>query len=119
MDKNENAVPGPNFDKAQQLAATDQHPRCIFVEPAKTEFPNGQLPAPLVGGPSVSYVPNACAAGTPESQCAASLTLAQQSENGLASNYYQSLLIGGSGLPAKTPDTRISNVNSLPPARFS
>ena len=96
-----NAIPGPNFDKAQQLAATDSTPDTFLLSPHKTEFPNNQLPAPLVGGPSVSYVPNACAAGTPESQCAASLTLAQESENGLASNYYSSLLIGGSGLPAE------------------
>ena len=80
LDKNKNAIPGPNFDKAQQLAATDSTPDTFLLSPHKTEFPNNQLPAPLVGGPSVSYVPNACAAGTPESQCAASLTLAQESK---------------------------------------
>ncbi len=118
LDKNKNAIPGPNFDKAQQLAATDSTPDAFLLSPPKTEFPKNQLPAPLVGGPSTSYVPNACAAGTPESQCAASLTLAQESENGLASNYYSSLLIGGSGLPGKTPDTRITNVNALPAGPF-
>src|SRR5277367_5342484 len=118
LDKNKNAIPGPNFDKAQQLAATDSTPDTFLLSPPKTEFPKNQLPAPLVGGPSVSYVPNACAAGTPESQCAASLTLAQESENGLASNYYPSLLVGGSGLPGKTPDTRITNVNALPAGPF-
>jgi phospholipase C len=118
LDKNKNAIPGPKFDKAHQLAATDSTPDAFLLSPPKTEFPNNNLPAPLVGGPSVSYVPNVCAAGTPESQCAASLTLAQESENGLASNYYPSLLIGGSGLPGKTPDTRITNVNTLPAGPF-
>jgi phospholipase C len=118
LDKNKNAIPGPNFDKAHQLAATDSAPDAFLLSPPKTEFPNNQLPAPLTGGPSVSYIPNACAAGTPESQCAGSLTLAQESENGLASSYYSSLLIGGSGLPGKTPDTRITNVNALPAGPF-
>ena len=64
------------------------------------------LPAPLVGGPKDSYV-----AGN-------SLTLAEQSENGLPSSYYQYLISGGTGLTSKTPDTRITNVNSLPPGPF-
>src|SRR5580693_1069144 len=118
LDHNKNAIPGPNFDKAQQLAATDSTPDTFLLSPPKTEFPKNQLPAPLTGGPSVSYIPNACAAGTPESQCAMSLTLALESENGLASSYYPSLLIGGSGLPGKTPDTRITNVNALPAGPF-
>ena len=52
LDKNKNAIPGPNFDKAQQLAATDSTPDAFLLSPPKTEFPNNQLPAPLVGGPS-------------------------------------------------------------------
>ncbi|MGB2645393.1 MAG: alkaline phosphatase family protein [Candidatus Acidiferrum sp.] len=119
LDKNLNAIPGPNFRKAEQLAATDSGPADAFLlAPPKNLFPNNQLPAPLVGGPTSSYVPNTCATGTPEAQCAGSLALAQESENGLASDYYSSLLIGGSGLPGKTPDTRISNVNSLPAGPF-
>ena len=46
------------------------------------------------------------------------VTQAQQVENGLASDYYVDLTTGGTGLTAKTPDTRIPNVNNLPPGPF-
>ena len=53
LDANKNAVPGPNFHKAQQLAATDQGSQDSFLlSPPKQEFPNNQLPAPEAGGPS-------------------------------------------------------------------
>lgn len=84
LDANKNAIPGPNFQQAHQLAAQDlgtQNP--FLLSPPKQTFPNDQLPAPLVGGPKVSYIPNECGGGTPITQCAASLTLAQQSETGL------------------------------------
>src|SRR6202042_266206 len=99
-------TPGPNFNKAQQRAALDPTADAFLLNPPKTAFPNGVLPAPLVGGPTDSYV-----AGD-------SLTLAQQSENGLPVNYYQYLVSGGTGLTAKTPDTRITEVNLLPPGPF-
>ena len=84
-------TPGPNFSKAEQSAATDQSPDAFLLSPAKTPFPNQVLPAPLVGGPTDSYVPGD------------SLTLAQQSENGLPASYYQSLISGGTGLKSATP----------------
>src|SRR6202161_4314890 len=103
---NADGTPGPNFGKAEQNSAFDQAPDAFLLNPDKTPFPNQVLPAPLVGGPKDSYVPGD------------SLSVAQQSENGLASNYYQYLISGGSGLPSQTPDTRIKNVNSLPPGPF-
>jgi phospholipase C len=125
LDSNLNAIPGPHFHKAQQLAASDLGATsggdAFLLSPPKSEFPGNILPSPLVGGPAtpaVAYIPNACAAGTLESQCAASLALAQASENGLPSEYYPSLLVGGSGLPGRTPDTRITNVNALPAGPF-
>jgi phospholipase C len=119
LDANNNAVPGPNFQKAHQLAAQDLGTKDPFLlSPPKQVFANDQLPAPLVGGPQVSYIPNECGSGTPITQCAASLTLAQQSETGLPSNYYPYLLSGGTGQTSKTPDQRISNVNSLPAGPF-
>lgn len=103
-------TPGPNFAKAQQNAASDQAPDEFLLSPAKSSFANSVLPAPLAGGPSgTSYV-----SGN-------SLTLAQQSENGLPANYYQYLTTGGagaSGVTLYTPDTRITNVNALPPGPF-
>ena len=122
LDSKLNAIPGPHFDKAQQLAATDAVPDTFLLSPPKTAFPGNILPSPLVGGPSspaTSYIPNECAGTTtPEGQCAASLALAMQSENGLSPEYYPSLLVGGAGIAARTPDTRITDVNSLPAGPF-
>ena len=103
---NADGTPGPKVSKAAQSAATDQASDTFLLSPAKTAFPGQVLPAPLVGGPKDSYITGD------------SLTLAQQSENGLDPDYYQYLVSGGSGLASKTPDTRISNVNSLPAGPF-
>ena len=103
---NANGTPGPNFDKAEQNAAYDEKPDGFLLSPTKTEFPGAVLPAPQVGGPENSYVAND------------SLTLAEQSENGLPSGYYQYLISGGTGQSSSTPDARISNVNSLPARAF-
>src|ERR1700691_4341033 len=89
-------TPGPNFAKAEQRAAVDQAPDAFLLNPDKVSFPSNTLPAPLVGGPSDSYITGD------------SLTLAQQSENGLASSYYPDLISGGTGQTSKTPDTRIT-----------
>ena len=103
---NRDGSPGPNFYKAEQHVAEDPGSDAFLLNPTKIQFPNNVLPAPLVGGPEDSYV-----AGD-------SLTLAEQSENGLPVDYYQYLVSGGTGLTSKTPDTRITAVNSLPPGPF-
>jgi phospholipase C len=103
---NADGTPGPNFSKAEQNSAFDQAPDAFLLNPDKTTFPNQALPAPLVGGPKDSYITGD------------SLTLAQQSENGLPSSYYQDLISGGTGQTSHTPDIRITNVNSLPPGPF-
>src|SRR5271163_1171317 len=97
-------TPGPNFPVAEQKAAYDVAPDAFMLSPSvTTSFDGDVLPAPLVGGPTDSYVKDD------------SLTLARQSENGLPADYYAYLVTGGTGLTSKTPDTRITNVNSLPP----
>jgi phospholipase C len=103
---NADGTPGPNFWVAAQYAATDQANQEFLLNPAQINFPNNVLPAPLVGGPSDSYITGD------------SLTLAQQSENGLPSDYYQYLVSGGTGQTSHTPDMRITNVNSLPAGPF-
>jgi phospholipase C len=100
---NADGTPGKNFDKAEQTAAYDEAPDAFLLSPAKTTFPGDVLPAPLVGGPQDSYIKDD------------SLTLAQQSENGLPADYYAYLVTGGTGQTSKTPDVRIKNVNSLRP----
>jgi phospholipase C len=118
LDGNKNAIPGPNFEKAHQLSAQDVGGADAFLlSPPKQKFTNDQLPAPLVGGPNVSFIPNQCGS-TPITSCEASLDLAQQSETGLPSDYYQFLLTGGTGQTSRTPDARISNVNTLPAGPF-
>jgi phospholipase C len=101
---NADGTPGPNFSQAAQSAATDQAPDTFLLSPAKTAMP--VLPAPLAGGPTDSYIKGD------------SLSLAQQSEIGLTLAGYQALVSGGTGLKSATPDTRITNVNSLPPGPF-
>src|SRR5271168_5449845 len=54
LDHDKTAIPGPNFEKAHQLAATDIGGVDSFLlHPPKHEFPNNQLPAPLNSGPTV------------------------------------------------------------------
>jgi phospholipase C len=98
--------PGPNFSKAAQQAASDPQRDTFLLDPNKTSFPKDELPAPLVGGPKDSYVKGD------------SLTLAQQSENGLTADGYQELISGGTGQTSSTPDQRIANVDALPAGPF-
>src|ERR1700685_536045 len=103
-------TPGANFEKAHQRAAVDLGEKKggdpFLLSPPKLDFGGDVLPAPLVGGAKDSYIPND------------SISLAEASENGLPSDYYQFLVSGGTGLTSKTPDTRITNVNDLPAGPF-
>jgi phospholipase C len=99
-------TPGKNFSKAEQSAAFDIEPDAFLLNPVKARFPGDVLPQPLVGGPTDSYVKDD------------SLKLAKQSENGLPADYYGFLVTGGTGLDSKTPDTRITKVDSLQPGPF-
>jgi phospholipase C len=112
LDQNKNAIPGPNFKKAHQAAAQDTGPADAFLlSPPQTDFSNDQLPPPIVGGTKTSYL------------SPATLSAAQQTESGLASDYYQFLLTGGyqstdPSLNKGQPDARITNVNALPAGPF-
>ena len=100
-------TPGPNFPLAEQKHADVTASDGFLLSPPPTgTFHGNVLPAPLNGGPTDSYVKDD------------SLTLAVASENGLPSDYYGYLVTGGSGLTGKVPDTRITNVNALPPGPF-
>ncbi|MGA7917110.1 MAG: alkaline phosphatase family protein [Candidatus Acidiferrales bacterium] len=106
---NADGTPGPNFRAAQQSAATDKGTTAsdaFLLSPPKSEFPGNVLPAPLVGGAKDSYIEGD------------NLQLAEASENGLPADYYQYLISGGTGLTSHTPDTRITDVNSLPAGPF-
>ena len=112
LDGNKNAIPGPNFNQAQQLFATDTD--TFLLSPPTQEFPSNVLPTPLVGGPggSAGYFSgsNPCGTNPPLS----AVKCAELSETGLPSTqYYHFLASGGTGLTSKTPDTRITNVENL------
>jgi phospholipase C len=115
---NKAAVPGPNFNQAQQLAAADNTPDTFLLDPPKQQFPSNVLPAPLVGGPTglQGYFSgsNPCNTNPPIS----ALECAEMSETGLPNGTYFDLISGGTGLPKYTPDTRINNVTSLPAGPF-
>jgi phospholipase C len=116
LDANQNAVPGPHFDKAHQMAATDTD--SFLLDPPKQEFPNNQLPAPLVGGPSGKHGyfsgSNPCGTTPPLS----ALDCAEVTETGLPNGQYSDLVSGGTGLTKYTPDTRITDVATLPAGPF-
>ena len=89
---NKDGTPGPNFSKAEQNAAKDQAPDAFLLSPDKDTFQGTVLPAPLVGGPTDSFVKND------------NLSLAKKSENGLPGDYYAYLVTGGTGQTSATPD---------------
>ncbi len=116
LDANKNAIPGPNFSKAQQLAATDTD--SFLLDPPTQEFPSNVLPAPLVGGPSS---PNGYFGGTTPCPALPSLNAvqcAEVSETGLPAGHYYALASGGTNETKYTPDARITNVTALPAGPF-
>ncbi len=139
LDANRNAIPGPNFYKAQQLSASDLGSQDTFLlSPPKQLFPNNTLPAPEAGGPSGadgyftpsgSYTTIACGTttvnGTTSTVYLDPVACAQVSEDGLPNaadanslTYYQSLASGGTGQYSYTPDLRIVNFWNLPAGPF-
>ncbi len=139
LDPNKNAIPGPNFDRAHQLSATDPSQDAFLLNPPKQEFPNNTLPAPEAGGPSGAngyfspssskYTTIACGTltvnGKTTTNYLAPEACALVTENGLPNTsdangltYYQSLASGGTGQYSYTPDLRIVNFWNLPAGPF-
>src|ERR1700723_4697696 len=140
LDANKNAIPGRNFNKAQQLSASDMGSQDTFLlSPPKQEFPNNQLPLPEVGGPSGAdgyFTPSSAADttvkcgtttvnGKTTTNYLAPAACAALSENGLPDatdtnglTYYQSLASGGTLQYSDTPDVRIANFANLPAGPF-
>jgi phospholipase C len=106
---NADGKPGPNFSKAVQNTTDITGASTYQLSPTSPKTAYSPLPAPLNGGPS-----NVCA---DNGMC--NLGDARSSEDGLpvptSSSYYQSLLLGGSGLTGKIPDSRIAGVSGTAP----
>ncbi len=121
-------TPGPNFPKAHQNSACDTGAGGVCPNSGKVSTgelfqinPDDKalyniLPTPLAGGPTNVCTNNSNCLDTTHCICAPSD--ATSSENALDPDYYQFLLKGGTGLASKTPDTRIKDVNDLPPGPF-
>jgi phospholipase C len=97
--------PGPNFSRAVQNSTDVTGIPTYQSSPTTPKTPYSTLPAPLNGGPS-----NVC---TDNGMC--SLNDATSSEDGLRAQDYQSLLVGGTGLSGKVPDSRIAGVSASAP----
>jgi phospholipase C len=121
--------PGPNYPAAHQNSACDTGVGAVCPNTGVTDTigekhqvsPDDKLlypvlPAPLVGGPENVCTNNGNCINTKHCMC--SLGDARLSENGLSPAYYSYLLTGGTNQTSKTPDTRIPNVNNLPPGPF-
>jgi phospholipase C len=102
---NEDGTPGPNYGLAAQYSADVTGSTTFQLSPTTKKTPYSILPAPLNGGPT-----NVCA-----DNGICNLGDARSSENGLAQDYYQFLLTGGSGLSGKVPDSRIAGVHNTAP----
>jgi phospholipase C len=114
---NEDGTPGPHYSLAHQNSADITGSTTFELSPTAGKALYPVLPAPLNGGPT-----NVCANN---GMC--NLGDATSSEDGLSRHpvdYDESLLIGGTGLTGKVPDTRIQGVHgsapysTLPPGPF-
>ena len=116
---NADGTPGPNYSKALQYQGFDTTK--YEINPGKT--PYATLPPALTGGPSTPYVCQALGITTGTSCVGPGQEEAAQGvENGLAPEYVQYLLTGGTGQPGGVPDARINyaghDASHLPPGPF-
>jgi len=121
---NADGTPGPNFSAAVQNSAVDEAPSPFLMNPGG-QAPYSVLPPPVVAGPKVapgvSLAAQVSAALGTTVPCDSPPVLGTIAsiENGLPSDYLVDLCLGGTGLPAyAVVDSRIANVNSLPPGPF-
>jgi phospholipase C len=99
----EDGAPGPHYARAVQRSAVDAAESGYQLSPA-SQKKYATLPTPLAGGPTTPYI--------------TSLDEARGVEYDLPDSYLPLLLSGATGLTSGTPDTRIPNVNALPPGPF-
>jgi phospholipase C len=112
-------TPGKNYKYALQYKAFNANQYKL----APTKTPYAVLPPAMAGGPSTPYVCSALGVTTGAS-CVTptNIAVAKTLENGLAEDYYQYVLTGGTGQASKIPDKRISyagqDASHLPPGPF-
>ena len=103
-----NGAPGANYVRALQYKADVTGSTTFQLSPKSGKAPYAVLPAPLAGGPSDVCKDNGIC----------TLQDATSSEDGLPDfplTYYESMLLGGSGLTGKVPDSRVPGVHNSAP----
>jgi phospholipase C len=116
---NADGSPGDKYYKATQSQGSDTE----TYELNPPTQPYQVLPPALTGGPSTPYVCQALKITTGTScDSSANEAAAQTVENGLASDYYQYLLTGGTGQASGVPDARLNyaghDASHLPPGPY-
>lgn len=117
---NADGTPGPNYNDALQMQASDT---VSYEDSPSAKTPYTVLPPALTGGPSTPYLCQFLGV-TSGTSCltSANVTAAKSYEDGLADGYYQYLLTGGTGQPSKVPDARINydgkNASDLAPGPY-
>src|ERR1700742_3553864 len=101
---NADGTPGKNYALSAQNSAVDSDTFAI-APGGKAAYKS--IPTPLVGGPEFA------SDTTPETAPFLSLKVATTAETGLFPTYNFDLLTGATGLPGKTPDNRINDINNL------
>jgi phospholipase C len=97
--------PGRNFSRAVQSSTDVTGSNTFQLSPTTPKTPYSPLPAPLNGGPSDVCKDNGICSPSD----------ATSSEDGLPAASYPSMLVGGSGLSGKVPDSRIAGVSAAAP----
>jgi phospholipase C len=101
----EDGAPGQNYDKASQYQATDT----TAYQSAPTKAGKyAVLPPAVTGGPTWPYFCEAVGVAAKSCITPTNLALAKSIENGLADDYYQYLLTGGTGQASAVADARVS-----------
>jgi phospholipase C len=108
---NADGTPGPNYSKAAQFSAVDSGAAFSLTPGSKAAYTT--LPTPLTGG-APEFASDTAIATAPF----ISLSVALKAEPNLFPTYDFDLLTGATGLPSKSPDTRIDNVFILPGGPF-
>jgi phospholipase C len=99
---NADGTPGPNYALSAQNSAVNSGGPFSINPGGKAAYTS--IPTPLTGGPEFA---------TANAAPFLSLEVATKAETGLFPTYDFDLLTGATGLPGKTPDDRINNINNL------
>src|SRR6202795_248435 len=112
---NKDGTPGPNYAKAAQFSAVNNHTYSISPgQKAPYNNSTNKLQAP-----GTSYAPQQCYATVEQAAlngpgCLSTLSEAARGDYGLRPQDLPLLTTGATGIAGNSPDTRILNYNNLP-----